>query len=249
MFVMNMKKKILLVVLVGSMLMVLGGCSVLDEISKGNIEKSEDKTGNDSGIEEKKDIEIEDEEKLETDDNKLEEKKLNAKMFIANGSYEVTYDGSDLLSSKNYIKGDGAAYQNIGINGKGPFVDVYTIKDFSLYRSFSSDLTEKEFIDKENLDYLGEKDDVKENILLKEPIEVGSRWDNKEIVEVGENLKLDSMTLEGTYVKVWEKEKSDEGNEIVQVHYYSEGLGCVEYRILVDGIVMEHSKLKSVTKK
>lgn len=235
---MNIKKMILSGVLACSMLIVLGGCSVIDEISKKNVENTQE---NNTDVEEKKNS--------ETDDSELEKKQLNVAMFIPNENYEITYDASDFVSSENYIKGDGSSYQSIGTNGKGPFIDVYTTKDGGIYRSYFDDLTEEVFNDKENIDYLSKRDDLKENILLKEPIVVGTRWDTKEIVEVGENLKLDNITLEGTYVKVWEKQKSDEGNEIVQVHYYSEGLGCVEYRILVDGEVMEHSTLKTVTKK
>lgn len=235
---MNIKKMILSGVLACSMLIVLGGCSVIDEISKKNVENTQENN-----------TEVEDNKNSETDDSELEKKQLNVAMFIPNENYETTYDASDFVSSENYIKGDGSSYQSIGTNGKGPFIDVYTTKDGGIYRSYFDDLTEEVFNDKENIDYLSKRDDLKENILLKEPIVVGTRWDTKEIVEVGENLKLDNMTLEGTYVKVWEKQKSDEGNEIVQVHYYSEGLGCVEYRILVDGEVMEHSTLKTVTKK
>lgn len=239
---MNMKKVILSGILACSMLMVLGGCSIIDGISKGNIENTEENTENNTTV-------ADDNDNTETEVDKLKEGNLSVGMFIPNGSYEVTYDGSDLLSSENYIKGDGKSYQTIGTNGKGPFVEVYTTKEEGLYRSYSGDLTEEVFNDIEEIDYLDKKDDVKENILLKEPLTVGTRWDTKEIVEVGENLKLANITLEGTYVKTWEKQKSNEGNEIVQVHYYSEGLGCVEHRILVDGTVTEHSTLKSVTKK
>ena len=236
---MNMKKKILSVMLACSMLMTLGGCSIIDEISKKNVENTQDENN----------TEVEDKQNPETDDSELKKKELNVAMFIPNENYEITYNASDIVSSENYIKGDGSSYQSIGVNGKGPFVDVYTTKDGGIYRSYFDDLTEEVFNDKENIDYLSKRDDLKENILLKEPIAVGNRWDTKEIVEVGENLKLDDITLEGAYAKVWEKQKSDEGNEIVQVHYYSEGLGCVEYRIIVDGILMEYSTLKSVAKK
>ena len=237
---MKIKKMILSGMLACLMLGGLVGCSIIDEISKDNMEKVEDKTEGET---------TEDNINEKHEEDKLEEKELNVAMFIPNTNYEATYDASDGVSTESYIKGVGTAYQVIGTNGKGPFVNVYTTKDGGLFRSFSSDLTNEEFNDKENLDFLTKKDDIKENILLKGPIVVGTRWDTKEIVEVGENLKLDNMTLEGTYIKVWEKQKSNEGNEIVQVHYYSEGLGCVQYRILADGTVMEYSTLKSITKK
>ena len=98
------------------------------------------------------------------------------------------------------------------------------------------------------INYLSKNDKSKELLVLNEPIKVGTRWDNKEIVEVGENLKLDKVTLKGHYVKTWEKEMNN-GKKTIKVYYYSEGLGCVKYDVLIDGVSVEKSTVTSVTKK
>lgn len=36
---------------------------------------------------------------------------------------------------------------------------------------------------------------------------------------------------------------------MVKVYYYSEGLGCVKYDVLLDGVSVEKSTVTSVTKK
>ena len=169
-------------------------------------------------------------------------------MFIPNGNYEIKYDASDLVSNNDYVSGNGSAYQVIGTNGKGPYVNVYEAKDNGLYRVFTGDLTEDEMASVETINYLDKRENTEEVFLLNEPIAVGTRWDNKEIVEVGENLELGDLTLEGAYVKTWEKEVSD-GIEYIKVYYYSEGLGCVQHRVLQGETVVEYSIAKEVIKK
>lgn len=98
------------------------------------------------------------------------------------------------------------------------------------------------------MDLLDKRDYSTEELILKEPIEVGTRWDNKEIVEVGENLTLEGIALKGIYVKTWEKEKDSNGNEVVKVFYYSEGLGCVKYKVLVDNNEVEWLEVSDIDK-
>ena len=188
------------------------------------------------------------EEKVETElkDSNEANSKLTIQMFIPNGNYEIKYDASDLVSNNDYVSGNGSAYQVIGTNGKGPYVNVYEAKDNGLYRVFTGDLTEDEMASVETINYLDKRENTEEVFLLNEPIAVGTRWDNKEIVEVGENLELGD--LEGAYVKTWEKEVSD-GIEYIKVYYYSEGLGCVQHRVLQGETVVEYSIAKEVIKK
>ena len=174
--------------------------------------------------------------------------KLTVGMFIPNGKYEIKYDASDLVSNNDYVSGNGSAYQVIGTNGKGPYVNVYEAKDNGLYRVFTGDLTEDEMASVETINYLDKRENTEEVFLLNEPIAVGTRWDNKEIVEVGENLKLGDLTLEGVYVKTWEKEVSN-GIEYIKVYYYSEGLGCVQHKVLQGETVVEYSIATEVIKK
>lgn len=190
------------------------------------------------------------EEKVETElkDSNEANSKLTIEMFIPNGNYEIKYDASDLVSNNDYVSGNGSAYQVIGTNGKGPYVNVYEAKDNGLYRVFTGDLTEDEMASVETINYLDKRENTEEVFLLNEPIAVGTRWDNKEIVEVGENLELGDLTLEGAYVKTWEKEVSD-GIEYIKVYYYSEGLGCVQHRVLQGETVVEYSIAKEVIKK
>ena len=100
----------------------------------------------------------------------------------------------------------------------------------------------------ETINYLDKRENTEEVFLLNEPIAVGTRWDNKEIVEVGENLKLGDLTLEGAYVKTWEKEVNN-GIEYIKVYYYSEGLGCVQHKVLQGETVVEYSIATEVIKK
>ena len=182
------------------------------------------------------------------DNSSSEEKELSLSMFIPNGSYEIKYDASDLVSNDNYLKGNGKTYQVVGTSGKGPYIDVYELKDDGIYKVYNGDLTTDEMSAIETIDYLDKRDNNEEEMMLNGPVQVGTRWGNKEIVEVGQNLKLGSLTLEGAYVKTWEKEESD-GQEFVKVYYYSEGLGCVQHRVLIGDEVVEYSIATEVIKK
>lgn len=176
------------------------------------------------------------------------EKELSIGIFIPDGSYEIKYDASDLISNDNYVKGNGTTYQVVGTSGKGPYINVYELKDNGIYKVYNGDLTSDEMSAIETIDYLDKRNNNEEAMILNAPIKVGTRWDNKEIVEVGENLKLGSLSLEGAYVKTWEKETSN-GQEVVKVYYYSEGLGCVQHRVLLGEEVVEYSIATEVIKK
>lgn len=193
---------------------------------------------------------VNNDEKVENaiEDNNEVSNNLTVDMFIPNGKYEIKYDSSDLVSNNNYITGNGTSYQVIGTNGKGPYVNVYELKNDGIYRVFTGDLTEEDMASVETINYLDKRENTEEVFLLSEPVSVGTRWENKEIVEVGENLKLGNLTLEGAYVKTWEKEV-DNGTEYVKVYYYSEGLGCVQHRVLQGENVIEYSIATEIIKK
>lgn len=195
-------------------------------------------------------INIQDDSKAENegaDDNVIDN--LIVSTFIPNGKYEIKYDASDFVSNINYLMGNSSEYQVIGVNGKGPYVSVYEVKNNGLYKVFTGDLTEDEMASVEAINYLDNREENTEEIpLLNEPIAIGTRWGNKEIVEIGENLKLGDLILEGAYVKTWEKEISGD-NEYVKVYYYSEGLGCVQHRVIQGETVVEYSVAKEVIKK
>ncbi|SDP24283.1 hypothetical protein [Clostridium gasigenes] len=251
---MNVKKTIFAVMLASSMTVGLMGCSTINDFVN-NIEKKNEKTDkideNDKDTnkgtakEEKKNA---DDNKPVADSTKVSNKTLNIGMFVPNGNYEVKCEGSDVISNDNFIKGDGTSYQVVGTTGKGPVINVYSIKNGGLNKVFTGDLTDKEMKDIGKINYLSKNDKSQELLILNEPLKVGTKWDNKEIVEVGENLKLDKETLKGAYIKTWEQVKSN-GKKTVKVYYYSEGLGCVKYDVLLDGVSVEKSTVTSVTKK
>lgn len=167
--------------------------------------------------------------------------------FIPNGEYEVEYKGSDLAAQVQYIKGNGTSYEEIGVNGKGSYINVYSSEGTSLKKIYKGDLTDEEMANKASIDYLSKGSNADEE-MLQGPITVGTRWGNKEIVEVGQNLKLGELTLPGTYVKTWEKEDGKDGL-VVKVYYYSEGLGCVDYRAMMNDEIVDYSTLTSYVKK
>ena len=73
------------------------------------------------------------------------------------------------------------------------------------------------------------KDEISYNkneseLILQSPIEVGQKWDNTEIVEVGMDLKLDDILLEGIYIKTVSNTLGD-NESITTQNYYSERLG------------------------
>lgn len=239
--------RIILIILSITSLLITG-CTL--KIETNTTESTTPKPSN----EETKDEE-ENNEQNENDDNDIEDEKdpieekgINIKVFIPNGDYKVVFSGNDFTEIIEYIKGDGTSFQAIGRNGKGPFINVYSLVGDGIYQVYTGELTEEEMNDIVNVSYLNKRNMAKETVILSSPIVIGTRWDNKEIVEIGENLKLDTLVLNGVYVKTWEKE-IDGDNEIIKVCYYSEGLGCVQYRYILNGTIMEESTLILFEKK
>lgn len=210
----------------------------------------------------------EDEKKDEEKDNKKEENKDNVddnssgkkeespqekldiklESMIPKTNLELNFKGTDFASEKDVIKVKGNTYQVIESTGKGPVIKLYTVKDGALIKVYSGDLTEDESKDISKVDYIDKVKENEKSILLKEPLKLKTRWDNKEIVEVGKNLKLKNLQLEGTYIKTWEKTVN--GNDkTIKVVYYSEGLGCVMYKVMLNDQVVEESELSSIVKK
>ncbi|MGL5085208.1 MAG: hypothetical protein ACRC68_05750, partial [Clostridium sp.] len=254
-------RSILSIILGLTMVFSLVGCSSIDNIIKKDSSKVEEDTNTDSEKDNsattsenesvvdstKTDSKAPDKDKPVVDNSKTENKALNVGMFVPNGSYDIITDGNGSSFSIEFLKGDGKSYEAIGFTGKGPRIQVYNTKNSALSKVYYGDISDKELEDKENLDYLAKADKAQEVVMLKEPLKVGTRWDNKEIVEVGENLKLGKITLKGAYVKTWEQVTSN-GVKTVKVFYFSEGLGCVKYDVIVDGVSMERSSVNSVTK-
>ena len=158
--------------------------------------------------------------------------------FVPNGEYTLSFNCSDLESDQFFIKGNGETYQVIGANGKGPFVNVYRIINGSLNKILDRDLTIEEFENKESLDFLSIENPDSYSLELGTELAVESIFNNKVVVETGNNLSLDSLQLQGKYIIVEEKE-----GEFINKYYYSEGLGLVAKYALMDDIVMSYYTL------
>lgn len=178
------------------------------------------------------------------DDSSNKEELIDVKAFMVNGDYKIKSLSNDLGIDVESIKGDGKSYQAIGYTGKGMVAEVYTLKNDGIYSVFFGDVNDEDAND--SINYLDKRNGT-EKAMLKAPIKVGNRWGNKEIVEVGENLALESKKLSGKYAKTWEK-YSENGTEMVKVCYFSEGLGLVKYKIIVNGTVMEYFEYKDIEK-
>lgn len=168
------------------------------------------------------------------------EQEISLDLFLPKGNYRVQYIGTDMASNPLYVKGNGVKYQVIGASPKCPYINVYAIKEEKLYKIHSQDLTDKQFRDYKNINYLNKEIDTSQEIMLASPLKVGTRWDNKEIVEMGKNLSIEGLNLNGIYIKIWERK-----DNIIKISYYCEGMGCVKYKILLDDEVVEESTIKS----
>ncbi|MBC5996786.1 hypothetical protein EAI30_09040 [Romboutsia ilealis] len=173
----------------------------------------------------------------------------NIYRFIPNESYSVVYEGTDLAPEIIAIEGDGEMYQTIGVNGKGLYRDVFKVVDNNLMLIYKEDLHDKNIDEalEQNL-----KDEISYNkneseLILQSPIEVGQKWDNTEIVEVGMDLKLDDILLEGIYIKTVSNTLVDNESITTEI-YYSEGLGVVKYRVLINEEAISYYQLKSFKK-
>lgn len=166
--------------------------------------------------------------------------------FIPNESYDVIYECSDLASETIVIEGNGEMYQTIGLNGKGLYREIFKVIDNNLMLIYKEDLSDKNI---EEILAQDLKDEISYNIkeselILQSPIEVGQKWDNTEIVEIGTGLKLDDIQLEGTYIKIVSNSLVSKGSMTTET-YYSEGLGVVKHRVLINEETISYYQLKS----
>lgn len=166
--------------------------------------------------------------------------------FIPNESYDVIYECSDLASETIVIEGNGEMYQTIGLNGKGLYREIFKVIDNNLMLIYKEDLSDKNI---EEILAQDLKDEISYNIkeselILQSPIEVGQKWDNTEIVEIGTGLKLDDIQLEGTYIKIVSNSLVSKGSMTTET-YYSEGLGVVKHRVLINEENISYYQLKS----
>lgn len=221
-----MSKKIIALALLLIVIVSFGGCTT-SEKAEDNATKNTDT-------------------KIENQEVIAQETETLISKFIPNIPMELVYAGSDWASGRDYVKGNGTKYQIIGSSGKGPYGEVLTYNKGYLTKVYKGDLTEAEESSGNEVNLLDKKSNMNENILM-EPIAVGTKWDNKEIVEVGKNLKLDKITLAGDYVKTWEKIQ-ESGNSYVKVCYYSEGLGCVKEKVVMGDSVVSERELAQVIK-
>ena len=166
--------------------------------------------------------------------------------FIPNESYDVIYECSDLASETIVIEGNGEMYQTIGLNGKGLYREIFKVIDNNLMLIYKEDLSDKNI---EEILAQDLKDEISYNIkeselILQSPIEVGQKWDNTEIVEIGTGLKLDDIQLEGTYIKIVSNSLVSKWSMTTET-YYSEGLGVVKHRVLINEETISYYQLKS----
>ncbi|SHK21482.1 hypothetical protein SAMN02745248_02062 [Hathewaya proteolytica DSM 3090] len=184
--------------------------------------------------------------KVETPNVKADEK-LTLSTFIPKESYKVVYDGTDLAPNIQFIRGNGEKYQAVGTDGRGAFVNVYEKNNGKLSCVMEyTELSQGESESLETLNYLDKNDVGDKTDVLWEPLEKGSKMGNRQIEDVGENLKLDDLQLKGPYVKVVDNHSENDSKMII-TSYYSEGLGCVKYEVSMDGVVVCHYILKSYT--
>lgn len=169
------------------------------------------------------------------------EENIDISSLAVNGNYTTISSSNDLGEDIKYLRGNGKAYQVVGLTGKGAFVRVYNVKENGIYEVFSDDIEDSKLDKLGELNYL-DKSGSKETLILKAPIKVGTRWDNKEIVEVGKDLKVDGMSYKGAYAKVWERESSN----TTKVSYYCEGYGCVKYYIMQDKTTISYFKYTKI---
>lgn len=252
-----MKRKYLAIVISIAIMAMLVSCTqngldkndTQDNGKEQTTDNSKDnKEDKDNGKETDKSTDkTQDENKEKPEDSIKETVDIKLDKLIPKENLELKFVGTDNSSGGSVIKANGNTYQAIQNTGKGLIVSVYTIKDGSLYKMYTGDLTEEEAKDISKVDYLSTTKEKNKTILLKEPLKVKTRWDNKEIVEVGKDLKLEGLQLKGSYVKTWEK-TVDGNNKTVKVAYYSEGLGCVMYKIMLNDEVVEQSTLSSIVK-
>lgn len=176
---------------------------------------------------------------------------IDTSKFIPNGDYKVIFKGSDMANELLYLKGDGTTYEAIGVNGRGYYREIFKEIDGALVMVANEDLSEYPI--RQIVEMGIENVDTSKAIetMLKSELSLNDEWDNDEIkvklVEVGENLKLSDIQLEGTYVKT--TYSISEGDTVTTFDmYYSEGLGIVKYTISMGEDIVEFSELTEYEK-
>lgn len=166
---------------------------------------------------------------------------INVSNFIPNGTYNVSFEGSDMSNELISIKGDGTIYQTIGLNGKGYYHEVYKVLNNQLIFVDKEDLTDIEDISNINITNNINEDLENYEVVLRANTD---KSDDIQILETGKDLKLKNIELKGDYIKTT-KDISTNDNKTIINTYYSEGLGIVKYEVVMDGTVVENSELKS----
>lgn len=250
---MKRSSKILSLMLAGIMVLSLYGCTGGFGQKPGNgvseVDNVKNQDNTDKNKEEEKTTEPEKEENKGSEENKEQKDTAigSIKTIGVNGSYEYIFKGTGQFSDKALVKGNGKRFQLITASGAGQTINVYEVSDDKLTHIYSKVLSDEESNNLEKVDYLSVKPE-KNTVMLKAPLKKGTSWENKEVVEAGENLKLNGVTLKGKYFKTWEKEEKN-GDKIVKVYCFSEGLGIVRYMIQLNGVTMEEAVLSGYTKK
>lgn len=235
------KKNLLLAGILGLACVGMVGCNQKNEPPKENNDVQQEQQQN-SNNENNKNENTENKDEVKGDEAKNEELKVSK--FIPNTSYNVKFQCSDLGFDVSSIKGDGTYYQRMGTTGKGDYVEVFKYMNNNLINTYASDFERSNYKEDFNdLNFFGEEN-TSNKIYLNSPIKQGTEWDKMKIVEVGKNLKLEKIQLEGDYVVV-ERDISTEGINAIETLYFSQGLGIVKDVTKIDGDIVDYSELIS----
>lgn len=166
---------------------------------------------------------------------------IDISKFIPNGTYKVSFEGSDMANELIIINGNGIIYQTVGVNGKGFYNEEYKVVNNQLL-----------FVDNEELDNADNIPNINTDVNINEELENyevvlrpnTDKSDKLQISEIGKDLKLKNIELKGDYVKTT-KDISTGDNKTYINTYYSEGLGIVKYEVVMDEDVMEYSEIIS----
>lgn len=179
-------------------------------------------------------------------ENEKEEKGIDVSKFIPNGTYAVSFKGSDMANELITINGNGTLYQAVGMNGKGYYHETYKVVGDKLLFVENEELEDSDTEPNMNITLEVDLDEKLENYetVLKSEFDKSGKL---QISKVGNDLKLEKIELNGEYV-VTTKDISDEETKTVVNTYYSEGLGIVKYEVVMDDEIVEYSELTSYEK-
>lgn len=159
----------------------------------------------------------------DSDDTVIESTELSIKdyfLFIENIKYEYTGEGNEYATYTiftDYIKGD--RIQTRSNNGGTEIVKVLENKNGQL----------KVLLDRAETYFREDFTNVKNNngeILLKEPIKVGTSWSNDENTKISiTNIDVDITTPLGTFKAL---EVTTEGKDYTITDYYAKDIGLIK---------------------